>query len=112
MTTVSVVNRKISRGVNARVSELKRGGALGKVFLSKKRFNELLSLKTSPFYQGMTLVESRGDKILFKKKLGSMNEAEAFLADAIAAAGAVGVGSTATVLPTRTKSTVKTATGA
>ena len=109
--TASVINRKVSRGVNARVSELKRGGALGKVFLSKKRVDELLALKTSPFYQGMTLVESRGDKILFKKKIGSMDEAEAFLADAIAAAGAVGIGSGASVLPTRTTATVKTAVG-
>lgn len=109
--TASVINRKVSRGVNARVSELKRGGALGKVFLSKKRVEELLALKTSPFYQGMTLVESRGDKILFKRKIGSMVEAEAFLADAIAAANAVGVGSSTTVLPTRTSTKAGTASG-
>jgi hypothetical protein len=111
--SVTVVNRRISRGVNARVSELKRGGALGKVFLSKKRVEELSALKSSPFYQGMTLVESRDDKVLFKLKIGSMAEAETFLNNATAAANAVGVGtSTVTVLSKGTNTGTGTATGA
>ena len=95
------INQKISRGVHARVKELKRGGALGMVFLSKKRNAELSALKTSSFFQEMTLVEDREDRTLFKKPLNSMADAEAFLASVISEANAVGVGEASLITPAR-----------
>lgn len=83
---------KIARGVNVQVTEAKRLGAIGFVFLSKKRVSELNALKTSSFYQGLTLNESRDDKIVFRTKLAGMSDADAFVREAVEAAHAVGVG--------------------
>ena len=87
------VTRKISRGVHVRARPLKRGNrAAGEVLLSKKRAAELTALKTSQFYQDMTFIDSRDDRIVFRKYLASMADAEAFFSAATSAANAVGVG--------------------
>ena len=82
---------RISRGVNILVADAKRG-PVGFVFLSKKRTAELNALKTSPFYQGLTLVESRDDKTVFRTKLAGINDRDTFIKEATEAAHAVGVG--------------------
>jgi hypothetical protein len=103
--------RKISRGVHVRVRHLKRGDhACCEVLLSKKRTSELTALKTSPFYQEMTFVDSRDDRIVFRKYLASMEEAISFLGDAMTAANEVGVGSAAEVVLVKETASVQTAT--
>jgi len=102
------VHRKISRGVHASVELRKRGGAEAQVYLSKKRVAELETLKTSPLFQSLTLIEGRSSKTLFRTKLGSMADAEAWLNSVVAAANAVGIGSALVLVDVKNTQTQKT----
>ncbi len=85
------VTHRIVRGVNVKVVNGKRG-ALAFVILSKNRQEELNALKTSPFYQTLTLIDGRDDKIVFRTNISSFDEAESFVDSAVTAASEVGVG--------------------
>jgi hypothetical protein len=94
MNNVDPINTaQITRGVNVYISTMKRmKKPMGFVMLSKKRVAELELLKSSPFYQSMTLVTSRDDKNLFKTILASDDDRAKFVIEAVEAAHAVGVG--------------------
>jgi len=102
--SISETYRKITRGVKAGVIEGKRG-VLGFVFVSKNRGTELETLKTSAWFQSLELVTDRADKNLFKLKLNSVAERDAFLDRAVLEAGLVGVGEGAVRTVSRTGAT-------
>jgi hypothetical protein len=88
---ISEKDVKIARGVVIRVWNNKRS-ITAYVRLSKKRTAELNALKTSAFYQKLTLVETRRDVTVFRTTLSSFADRPAFIKEATEAANAVGVG--------------------
>ena len=93
MNTINTSDKdvKIARGIVIRVWNTKRA-ITAFVRVSKKRSVELNLLKTSAFFQNMTLNEERRDVTVFRTKLASFADRDTFIKEATEAAHAVGVG--------------------